>query len=599
MNRVAILENAFRIGYELETNNLWFCEFSLPLNDPKQGEVKLKRFIELYDHDKRIGMFIVNPKRTVRNENDQSITYYCDHVLSTLHSEILFRYHQYTNFSTQQVLQGLLDLQEEKHWKLGTVEITRYFHYAWENEDSLLNALFSIPKPFDESYLWTWDDTSYPFTLNLIRPDDEKVDTIRYRKNLKGIEKEEDPYEIVNRIYPLGYGEGVNQLGIEKVNGSKPYIEDIESINKYGIQKKVWADKRFEDAESLKANAQALLNQYKDPLVTVAVDCIDYELIDPYKITNYEPGKIVGVIDEDTNTNIDLRIMRISKSDIYGRPYDIQFELGNVRENIGTTFADLEKKQLVNDTYSQGSTNIDSYTFNDNADPDFPAVIEFPFPEDMINVNESKLRIKISKYRVPMRGMKAGGYYQKASVVQSKSTASGGGQTTSSGGGSSTTSGQANGFPATRIDLVSSGPFTALIEDYAEHNHTVTLDMADLDHYHTVSVEPHTHSVAAHTHNFEVTIPAIEVPDHTHEQIYGIHELDNTPTQLTVKIDGVAVPFDGVEGEIEITDYLRKDSDGKVTREYHTIEVQPNDLARINLILTNRFFVQSRIGGTY
>ncbi|WP_179862906.1 hypothetical protein [Bacillus thuringiensis] len=40
---------------------------------------------------------------------------------------------------------------------------------------------------------------------------DKKVDEIRYGKNLKGIEKDEDPYGIVNCIFPLGYGEGVNQ----------------------------------------------------------------------------------------------------------------------------------------------------------------------------------------------------------------------------------------------------------------------------------------------------------------------------------------------------------------------------------------------------
>lgn len=189
MNLVAILENAYKIGYEKETNNLWTFSFSLPLDDPKRFEVKPKYFIELYDHDKYIGKFIVNPKKTVKNESDQSITYNCEHVLSTFHSDVLFRYHQKTNWTTKDVLQYLIDQQEIKHWKLGTVAFTKYFEYAWENEDSLLNALISVPKPFNESYLWTWDDTKYPFTLNLVRATDEKIDIIRYGKNLKGIEK--------------------------------------------------------------------------------------------------------------------------------------------------------------------------------------------------------------------------------------------------------------------------------------------------------------------------------------------------------------------------------------------------------------------------
>ncbi|WP_336821290.1 phage tail spike protein, partial [Bacillus thuringiensis] len=83
-----VLDRFFRINYKL-TNNLWTCSFSLPLNDPKRLEITAKRFVELYDHDKYIGKFIVNPKKTVKNESDQSITYNCEHVWSTLHSDVL------------------------------------------------------------------------------------------------------------------------------------------------------------------------------------------------------------------------------------------------------------------------------------------------------------------------------------------------------------------------------------------------------------------------------------------------------------------------------------------------------------------------------
>jgi phage minor structural protein len=40
-----------------------------------------------------------------------------------------------------------------------------------------------------------------------------------------GIEKDEDPTEIITRLYPLGYGEGVNQLTISSVNNGVPYID--------------------------------------------------------------------------------------------------------------------------------------------------------------------------------------------------------------------------------------------------------------------------------------------------------------------------------------------------------------------------------------
>lgn len=576
MKRVAILENAYKIGYVKQVNNLWTCSFSLPLDDPKRLEVTAKRFIELYDHDKYIGKFIVNPKKTVKNESDRSITYNCEHVWSTLHSDVLFRYHQLTNWTTKDVLQYLINQQEVKHWKLGTVEFTRYFHYAWENEDSLLNALVSVPKPFNESYLWTWDDTNYPFTLNLVRATDEKVDVIRYKKNLKGIEKDEDPTGLITRIYPLGYGEGVNQLGIEKVNGGVPYLQAEQSIiDKYGIHKRIWADRRFEDAESLKASGGGLLNRYKQPIKTISVDCIDYELIDPYKLVKYDISKIVGVYDQDTDTNDDLRIMKLSKTDIYGDPSNIQFEIGNVRDDIGTTITDLQKKQLVNDTYSQGSTNILAYSYNDNCDPENPAVIRFFIPDDLKNINTLDLTYEIEEFRAYSKATKGGGAIVEStsaggSVVNStsagggvvNSTSSGGGstQTSSSGGGSTQTSTSGGGGAFTSeagggaVTSSSGGGnhrhmmfgFQTKIGDNpagmdymnytaAESNGGGAIGVAipaggeeDLwtytasgDHSHSVSIPSHKHQVNIPNHSHSVTIPAhthsVSIPDHTHQ----------------------------------------------------------------------------------
>lgn len=647
LNLVAILENAYKIGYVKEVNNLWTCTFSLPLNDPKRFEVKPKYFIELYDHDKYIGKFIVNPKKTVKDESDNSITYNCEHVLSTLHSDVLFRYHQVMNYTTKQVLLMLLEQQEVKHWKLGLVEFSRYFHYAWENEDSLLNAIVSVPKPFNESYLWTWDDTKYPFTLNIIRATDEKVDVIRYGKNLKGIEKEEDPTGLITRIYPLGYGEGVNQLGIEKVNGGVPYLQAEQSIiDKYGIHKRIWVDRRFEDPESLKASGGGLLNQYKKPITTISVDCIDYELIDPYKLVKYDISKIVGVYDQDTDTNDDLRIMKITKSDIYGDPSNIQFEIGNVRDDIGTTITDLQKKQLVNDTYSQGSTNIDSRDYQDNCDPEHPAVIRFQIPNDVMNVNELLLTFETLRFRAYERTIKGGGAVvgsTSAGGATVGSTSSGGATvgSTSSGGAtvSSTSAGGGtvkasssggdhvhkmfHGGGIVPAEPTTIGLYTAFSDPgrntaasfYAKgtgssfythgssgsHTHDISLP----DHSHSISIPNHSHNISIPNHTHDINIPNhthdITLPDHTHEIEFGIFELNETPSKVTITVDGNVLPFDSTSGQdINLIPYLAKDTGGKLQRgRYVEIKITPNSLARINATVTGRLFIQSRSGGTY
>lgn len=576
---IAILQNAYAIGYSKQKNALWTCSFSLPLDDAKATHVQPKYFVDLYDHDRYIGKFVVNPKRTFKTESTNEITYHCEHVLSLLHSDVLFGYHQYTNYTTQTVLSGLMDAQETKHWRLGDVAITRYFHYSWENEDSLLNAIMSVPGPFDEPYLWTWDDTVYPFVLDLVKPSDAVKGMVIAGKNLRGLDIDEDPTNIVTRIYPLGFGEGVNQLTIAKVNGGRVYLQDDAAVAQYGVHKRVWVDLRFEVAESLKASAQAILDKFKAPIKTVSIDCIDYSLIDPYELSQYEVGDVLRVHDRDTGTDENIRVERMEKADLYGAPYDLQLELGNVRDDISTTFADLQKKQLVNDTYSQGATNIDSRDFADNCDANFPAVIRFPIPDDVVNINEMTLTFETTNYRAYSKAIEGGGAIVSSTAAGgattrtssaggattrtsssgggttatstsgggvAKSTASGGGSSqTSSGGGSSSPTSSANGshrhvmFQTTGSDpwdgdyrvaaSTANGASIWLAGGTPTMTNFSTLEASD-NHSHSVSVPSHTHSVTipSHTHNFDVPNHAhnVTIPNHTHDTVIPAHTHD-------------------------------------------------------------------------
>lgn len=642
---VAILENAYAIGYERNINGLWNAGFSLPLDDPKNEQCKPFNYVELTDVDGAyIGLFRIVPVKTRKLATINEISYYLEHVLASLLNDVLFMYHQRSNFTTRSNIEYILSQQTTKHWRLGEVDFTRYFHYKWENENGLLGALFSITEPFDEPFEWTWDTQSYPWTLNLVTPSDKPTAEIRYGKNLAEIEREVDPSNIVNRLYPLGYGEGVNQLNIRNVNGGQPYIDNAASIAEYGLQSYVWVDRRFEDEESLYASAQAFLDEWSVPIVSYRVKAVDLSSLTGLSIDEFTVGKVVRVVDPEIGT-FNARIVAEDKQNMLGEPYDINLTLSNKAEGLGATLADIERRQEINEVYSQGATNIDSYTFNDNADPDFPATLEFILPDDMVNLNESTLRIRTSKFRGYTRGSEAGGHYQKSSVVQSKSTAGGGGATTSAGGGATTSSGggtsrstQSGGgtsatssaggahnhiilsrsanqgvAPTTGSWYMDSGGDSyyiygspaAYMTSYGvsqSHSHTVTVpahshDFSTPNHTHTVAA--HTHTVSDHSHNFEITIPAINIPSHSHEQIYGIYEHNSLPTSLTVKIDDKVVAFSGTSGEIDITQHLAKDTSGKVRRGWHKIEVAPNDLARISLIVSNRFFVQSHIGGNY
>lgn len=622
---VAYLENAFNIGYEKTFNQIWGASFSLPLNDPKNEECKALYYVEVYDTDEYIGLFRIIPKRTVKNESTETATYQCEHVLATLLDSSLFQYHETYNITTRENLQYLIDQQKQKHWALGTVDFTRYFGYKWENEN-LLSALFSVPKPFDVQYQWTWDTKSYPWTLNLVAPETAVTCEIREKKNLIGLELEENPMGVFNRIYPLGYGEGINQLNIAAINGGKPYVEDAESIAKYGgVKEYIWVDKRFEDANTLKASAEALLREWKEPIASWRLSAADLSSITGEDIDKLRMGRIVRISLDDYPTT-DLRIMKESKSDIKGDPGNIQLEVGNVNADLGTTQADLQRRQQINELYAQGATNILFITYNDNADPDHPIEMKFYLPEEFVKLNKLLLSFVTDKFRAYERAIGGGGSIVKSTSSgggSQQTSSSGGGVATSteSGGGSSQTSSAGGGTSSTtsektfvQLNVMTGVPENVIGSDnYGNHLHEVQIPGSAFSHSHTFTIGAHTHTVTVppHSHNFTipnhshtVTIPAhthdITLPDHTHAIQFGIFKLDNVPTKVTIKVDGNKVPYTATNGDnIDLIPYLSNDGEGKVNRGWHTVTMTPNDLGRINAQIYTQFFIQSRGGGNF
>src|SRR5690606_23893613 len=211
---------------------------------------------------------------TRRSSDGATVTYQCEHVLATLLDDVLFQYHTVggTDVPTGDVINYLLSKQTTHRWQLVTCEFSQQFEYTWEN-DKLLGALYSVPKPFIDEYMFTWDTSSYPWRLNLVRPSDDVEAYIRYGVNMQGIVRNEDPSNLVTRLYCLGCGEGVNQLTIADVNGGVPYL-DADTQDQYGVIIETFLDRSIENAEMLKARGQALLQNNKMPRYSYVVDTV-------------------------------------------------------------------------------------------------------------------------------------------------------------------------------------------------------------------------------------------------------------------------------------------------------------------------------------
>jgi len=571
MELQCVLDNAINIGYKQKFNDLWTATFTLPADDPKNKYCNPFHYVEIYDEGERVELFRILPIELKRSKKGFR-TYKCEHVIATLIDNVMFRYHQIGNIGvfTRSVVNFVLGFQRpQANWVLGRCDFNHQFLYKWENEN-LCAALFSIPRPFMDEWHFTYDTTVFPWVFNLVRADDMLGCEVRYGKNMQEITKLIDPTNLVTRIYPLGYGEGDNQLTIESVNNGIPFLE-ADTIDTYGLKEVIWTDRRFEDAQSLKDTAWTMLEKLKTPYISYNVESIDLFKKTRQEFDRFREGKRVRVIDKLDGINVETRIVEIEKVDV--TKADINITIANKDRNVAGSIAAMQERARIHETYAQGSETLIMIPYADNCEPNFPGIFDFFIPQHMVNINQAFLRLRVTRFRANSRAVGGGGGTTATTTAGGGTTAtsSNGGATTQSttnGGGTTqsttqqaqqtpTTSTNAQQTPTTSVQAqqaqttqdggattsgASSASTTASAPALAStwriggnsvpdsmtsagdpaHRHMITATPWMPEHSHNMQ---HTHTITAHSHSF--TIPAhshtVTIPSHSHTVTIPAH----------------------------------------------------------------------------
>lgn len=601
--RVAVLQNAFDAEEQEEMNAISTLRFSLPSNDEKNKYCTPFAYVRMDGGQ----LYRILPSSGTSGETGRR-DYTAEHVISTLLDTVLFGFHAIggRGYYTKQCIQYILDRQGEKHWRLGRCDFSRQFEYGFEQEN-LLGALFSLPKPFTEPYIWQFDTSNYPWTVNLVKLDTAALPSLYVRgaHNLKALTVESDPAQICTRLYPLGYGEGVNQLNIASVNGGVNYLQSPpEIVAKYGIVERVWVDRRYENPESLKAAAQAMLAELQEPIESYSVDFAS--LTGDYGGARL--GMRVRIIDPELEVDKTTLVTGVTRR--FDNVPQSRLTIANRDKNIAASVADLADRQRIEMTYSQGATQIYSQSIQENADRQSGLVMDFTIPAQMRIVNKVLCKVRLEGFRTYSKVTSATG-------TTSQTSASGGGstQTSTSGGGSSETttadgdasitSASGGGTSSTTNNSQEVTQFTGNEnENYGHHNHRYDL----INHTHSFSTPSHSHSVQVPSHRHEVDIPdhehQVKIPSHSHGFTIPGHDHQITPgifrfgapTGFTLYINGKrAAQYSSTSQEIDLTPLLVEPATGKIPRGgWQSLEVRPNDLAYISIALSVQGFVQSR-----
>ncbi|MDD3212215.1 MAG: phage tail protein [Eubacteriales bacterium] len=576
----AVLTNAGKIGYKSPLNDLASGGFELPATDPKNTLIDGHDLIEFTDGKRgKILMRVIEQPEDEGGEPGTTVPYTTEGAQATLLDDLFFGYQEIggTDMRTAACIEWVLSKQSTARWVLYECDFDFAYSYVMQN-NNLLTLLYSLATCILTPYRWVFDTSVYPWRVSLKAVAESRECGIVYGRNLGKITRSWDAKALVNRLYCAGYGEGTNLLTIRKVNGGVPYVQDDDSVAKYGVKAGLYTDKAIESAETLLACARAALETAAKPVYTYTATMADLYEQTGLDFDKIDEGRIVWVYDRDRGSDFEARVASINRSDIAADPYDTEVEISEVAADVSGSISDLAGRIGVTELYSQGATQVYSERYADNADASHPAAWSHYVDEDARTVNSVKLRITLEKFRA----------YSTAAA---------------SGGGSAQTSGSGGAASATQPQVVRSGAvsvsgpidddgnndnYTGYAEGAASHRHWRY-------HRHGVSVSitipSFTLSVPGHSHS-------VNIPAHTHPITYGIYE-GNQASGYTLAVDGQTVPASEIaNGVVDIAPYLSVDDEGRIRRgTYHSIVLTPSGMTRVVMEKYCRLYIQSIGGG--
>lgn len=395
------------------------------------GSFGYRQFVELFDSDgMRIDIFRVCevPKKTYAPDGMMRMT--CDQALCTLKDGIVPGYHQFggTTQNLRGAIESVLSYQSEPLWVLERCDFDTHFEYGICDE-SPYTALLMLLEPISEAMITT-DTTTRPWKLSVVRMTDEDASELRYSRNMEEIVETIQDGFFATRLYPRGYGEGVNQLTIRDVNGGVEYIEAPQTVqDTWGTVSEPYINTTITDALTLKAEAEVALELCQTPNVSYKVKAADLSKLTGEPLDAFYKGRMVRMIYRETGLVVRTRVTEIHKPKPKTEPWNAKLTLSTQPQDIATIIADLARQSKIQQTYGQGSTFIYADSFEQNCDKDTPAEGDIYIPESMIHVNAIMLKITLSAYRADSKGAAGGG-----GTVQSTGAGGGGTQTSAAGG---------------------------------------------------------------------------------------------------------------------------------------------------------------------
>lgn len=568
--------------------------FTILHNNPGYGLVNgLKTKVKVTDLRDNSVVFsgrVIPLKSSMSSEGEFSKEITCEGALSYLNDTSTRRW-KYINDSPLVILSSILGQHNSKvevsrRIQIGTVELTQPLTIQTNYETSL-NAIITKVRNILGGDLVVRETAGVLYLDYLTAQGTNNEVVIRLGYNLKDMAIDYDPIDIVTRVIPLGYGEGIHQLGIKKVNSNIEYIEDAPAITAYGVIEGVATNIDIQHAATLKIYGQKVLNEKKQIKLVYSISQLDLSVLAGHESEKYGLGDSIHTICSVMGIDVYARVIERSR-DLLNTPWNPSLVISTRPIRLSTLIVDLKQRNNSLEQAPQGSTCIFPMVKAENADSTHPITFDLDIPKETINIDRVYINLHGRKYRAYEKGTANSG-------GSTESSTSGGGGTSTSASGGGSTSGASSVSTSEASDTVVSitnvnsdtdnadGPGSHYHGFNFTHSHLVDPHIHGMAHTHQISAHSHDVSIPSHTHD-------IDIPSHFHSIDYGIYE-STFPKNVKIKVRGVDIGVN-YAGDSAIDEYDIDITD-KVLFGNNKIEISTEQEGRIDAIIYTQIFIQA------
>lgn len=308
------MKNAYDIVIDEEINGEDTLKFKLPIQDVKRKNLG-KEPVETIAV---IGERYYVIKETI-DKRDSRGKPYSEFIAEALWTELRDWYVdgiEVVEVTARTALQTIVDTvfrekdDPEFEWTVGRVDIERRRTLRAEWTD-VLSLVRSVANTWGGEVIFDTKDK----VIHLVEMIGEDTGVrFQYEKNLKDVERIVNTYDLITRIYPTGK----NGLDITSVNNGVNYLENRKWVDKLGLRRKIipykWSDERYTVVDSLKEDAQIMLDELAKPNVSYISSVLDLSSLSGHEHEAFNLGDIIYVSDGDLfDEEIGNRVMRRSQ----------------------------------------------------------------------------------------------------------------------------------------------------------------------------------------------------------------------------------------------------------------------------------------------